>query len=161
MDQIRFEAGLGSYSISVPPESVGIFKGMGTHYFQIQLEVGIPQVGEMAGRLLYLETMLYAPQGSGPRVPLASANVSVPFNPEGEVRPPTLCYLITNAQLLALEQRRPAPGTAGKRCPAAGSVGFPWWVSGDRVHQYCREQMASAAGRAWPHAGCGDADPIP
>lgn len=106
MDQIRFEAGLGSYSISVAPESVGIFKGKGTHYFQIQLEVGIPQVGEMAGRLLYLETMLYAPQGSGPRVPLASANVSVPFNPEGEVRPPTLCYLITNAQLLALEQRR-------------------------------------------------------
>jgi hypothetical protein len=32
--------------------------------------------------------------------------VSVPFNPEGEVRRPTLQYLITNAQLLALEQRR-------------------------------------------------------
>ena len=33
-------------------------------------------------------------------------NPSVPFNPEGEVRMPTLQYLITNAQLLALEQRR-------------------------------------------------------
>lgn len=106
MDQIIFEAGLGSYSVGVAPESVWISKGMGTHYFQIQLEVGIPRVGEMAGRLLYLETTLYAPQGTGPRVPLASANVFVPFNPEGEVRRPTLCYLIANAQLLALEHRR-------------------------------------------------------
>jgi hypothetical protein len=39
-------------------------------------------------------------------VPLASASVSVPFNPEGEVRRPTMQYLITNAQPLALEQRR-------------------------------------------------------
>jgi len=30
----------------------------------------------------------------------------VPFNPDGEVRRPTLYYLIANAQLLALEQRR-------------------------------------------------------
>jgi len=79
---------------------------MGTHYFQIQLEVGIPQVGTAAGRLLCLETTLYAPQTNGPRVPLASANVSVPFTPTGEVRRPTLQYLIANAQLLALEQRR-------------------------------------------------------
>jgi hypothetical protein len=53
-----------------------------------------------------VETTLYAPEGSGPRVPLASTNASVPFNPEGEVRMPTLQYLIINAQLLALEQRR-------------------------------------------------------
>lgn len=106
MDQMRFDTGLGTYSVGVAPESVWIFKGMGTHYFQIQLEVGIPQVGEIAGRLLCLETILYAPQGSGPRVPLASANASVPFNPEGELRRPTLCYLVTNAQLLALEERR-------------------------------------------------------
>jgi hypothetical protein len=106
VNQLRFEAGLGHYSVNVAPDSVWIFKGMGTHYFQVQLQVGIPEVGAAAGRLLYLETTLYAPEGGGPRIPLASANVSVPFNPEGEVRLPTLQYLITNAQLLALEQRR-------------------------------------------------------
>jgi hypothetical protein len=79
---------------------------MGTHYFPIQLQVGIPQVGGAAGRLLVLETTLYAPQANGPRAPLAAASVSVPFNPEGEVRLPMLQYLITSAQLLALEQRR-------------------------------------------------------
>lgn len=92
--------------MSVATDSVWIFKGMGTHYFQVQLQVGIPEVAAVAGRLLCLETTLYAPEGNGPRAPLASANVSVPFNPEGEVRLPTLQYLITNAQLLALEQRR-------------------------------------------------------
>ena len=65
-------------------------KGMGTHYFQVQLQIGIPEVAAVAGRLLCLETTLYAPEGSGPRVPLASANVSVPFNLEGEVRLPKL-----------------------------------------------------------------------
>lgn len=106
MDQLRFDSGLGNYSVSAAPDSVGIFKGMGTHYLQIQLQVGIPQVDAAAGRLLCLETTLYAPQGNGPRAPLASANVSVPFNPTGDIRQPTLQYLITNAQLLALEQQR-------------------------------------------------------
>jgi len=106
VDQLRFDAGLGNYAVSVTPDSVWIFKGMGAHYFQVQLAVGVPPVDAVAGRLLCLETTLYAPQDNGPRVPLGSANVSVPFNPEGEVRRPTLQYLITNAQLLALEQRR-------------------------------------------------------
>jgi hypothetical protein len=85
---------------------VSILKGMGTHYFRVQLQVGIPEVAAVAGRLLCLETTLYAPEGGGPLAPLASADVSVPFNPEGEVRRPTVRYLITNAQLLALEQQR-------------------------------------------------------
>jgi len=80
---------------------------MGTHYLQIQLQVGIPQVGAAAGRLLCLdETTLSAAHANGPLVPLSSANVSVAFNPGGEMRLPTLQYLLTNAQLLALEQRR-------------------------------------------------------
>lgn len=106
VNQLRFEQGLGSYSVNVAPERVWVLPGMGTHVLQVQLDVGIPEVAKDAGRLLYLETALYAPEGSGPRVPLAFADVSVPFNPDGEVRRPTLYYLIANAQLLALEQRR-------------------------------------------------------
>lgn len=106
VDQLRFDEGLGHYAISVAPDSVGIFKGMGAHYVQVQLAVGIPPVGVAAGRLLFLETTLYAPQSNGPRAPLASAIVSVPFQPAGEVRHPTLQYVITNAQLLAIEEQR-------------------------------------------------------
>jgi hypothetical protein len=104
--QLRFAAGLGTYNLNVSPDTVSIFKGMGTHYVHLQLQVGIPEIGEDAGQLLCLETSLYAPRDTGPRVPLASANVSVPFQPTGEIRPETLQYLITNAQLLALEQHR-------------------------------------------------------
>lgn len=39
MDQLRFEAGLGFYSVSVAPDSVWISRGMGTHYVQIQAVV--------------------------------------------------------------------------------------------------------------------------
>jgi hypothetical protein len=106
VNQLRFEEGLGSYSVNVAPDGVWVLKGMGAHVLQIQLEVGIPQATEKAGRLLGLATALYAPEGSGPRVPLAFADVSIPFNTDGEIRRPTLYYLITNAQLLALEQRR-------------------------------------------------------
>lgn len=66
MDQLRFDAGLGNYSISVAPDSVWISKGMGTHDLQIQVAVGIPQVGTAAGRLLCLETTLYAPRAKRP-----------------------------------------------------------------------------------------------
>ena len=106
MNQLTFGDGLGVYTVNAAPESVWLQKGMGTHYFQIQLEIGIPQVTQEAGRLLYLETALYAPDSSGPRAPLAFRDVSVPYNPDGEIRRPTLYYLITNAQLLAMEQRR-------------------------------------------------------
>jgi hypothetical protein len=106
VDQLRFDAGLGCYSVSVVKDNVWISQGMGTHYFQIQLEIGIPQVGPEAGRLLYLETELLAPRASGGSVPLASASASVPFRPTGEVKRETLNYLVTNAQLLALEQHR-------------------------------------------------------
>src|SRR5262249_10255759 len=82
-----------------------ISAGMGTHCLRIQLEVGVPDVGSKAGQLLVLETVLYAQRSNGPRAPLATANASVPFK-AGQLRRPTLLYLITNAQLLALEQNR-------------------------------------------------------
>ncbi|PRY35120.1 hypothetical protein [Umezawaea tangerina] len=106
MDQLKFDPGLGTYVVNVAPDSVWISKGMGAHNLQLQLEVGIPEVGVEAGRLLSLETTLYALQSAGPSVPLGSANVSIPFTPNGETRRQPLQYLITNAQLLALEQSR-------------------------------------------------------
>ena len=107
MDQLRFDSGFGNYNVNVVPDSVMIMRGMGTHVLQLTLEVGIPQVGPQAGRLLHLETNLYVPQSNGPRALLGSRNVSVAFTATtGEIQRPTLQYPITNAQLLAMEQRR-------------------------------------------------------
>ncbi|WP_410634310.1 hypothetical protein [Amycolatopsis sp. cmx-4-83] len=106
MDQLKFEAGLGTYNVTVAPDSVWIHRGLGAHYFQLQLEVGVPEVGPEAGRLLMLETTLYATTTSGTRAPVGSATASVPFKPVGEIRREELRYLVTNAQLLAMEQSR-------------------------------------------------------
>lgn len=129
MNQLRFDEGLGVYSVSATPDSVMIARGMGTHYIQVQLQVGIPEVSAAAGRLLFLETTLYAPQGTtGGRVPLASANVSVPFNPSGEIRLPMLLFLVTNAQVQALEHQRSGDLRLELQVNAVlpqASVGFP------------------------------------
>lgn len=52
MDQLRFNAGLGSYSVSAPPDAVAIFAGLGGHYFQMQVEVGVPEVDPEAGQFV-------------------------------------------------------------------------------------------------------------
>jgi hypothetical protein len=106
VDQLKFEVGLGTYGVAVAPESVWVHKGVGTHFLQLQLQVGVPEVGPAAGRLLVLETTLYAPVTNGPRAPLGSVVVSVPFKPEGGMHRADVHYLVTNAQLLALEQAR-------------------------------------------------------
>ncbi len=156
VNQLRFDDGLGVYSVSAAPDSVMIARGMGTHYIQVQLQVGIPEVGAAAGRLLVLETTLFAPQGStGGRVPLASANVSVPFNPSGEIRLPVLLFLVTNAQVQALEKQRNGDLRLELQVNAVlpqASSGFPGGDPSHRVHHHRRKQVAPAAGRARPHA---------
>lgn len=106
MDQLRFDSGLGTYNVTVTPDSVMIARGMGAHQLQLSLEVGVPEVGPQAGRLLQLEAALYIPQSNGPRALLGTVHTSVAFRPTGEIRRETLVYLITNAQLLELERRR-------------------------------------------------------
>ncbi len=106
MEQLRFDVPLGTCTVSVAPESIGIFKGMGTHYLQLQIQLGMPGLGAEAGRLLYLETTLCAPLTGGQVVPLAAANMSVPFATTDGICRATPQYLITNAQLLALDQYR-------------------------------------------------------
>jgi hypothetical protein len=106
VDQLRFDSGLGTYNVNVVPDSVMIVKGIGAHKLQLTLEVGIPEVAPKAGRLLQLDAALYVPQSNGPRALLGMVRASVAFRSTGEIRRETLEYLITNSQLLALEQRR-------------------------------------------------------
>ena len=97
------------YHVSAAPDSVMIAKGMGTHYIQVQLQVGIPEVstdGRAAARSWKPRfTPRRAPQSA--RVNRSrSANVSLQFNPTGEIRLPMLLFLVTNAQVQALEKHR-------------------------------------------------------
>jgi hypothetical protein len=106
MEQLRFDSGLGLYSINVNPEQVVLTRGVGSHVLQVPLEVGVPEVGPNSGRLLTLETVLCTPLGTGPRKPLAALTVHVAFRSTGETRRQTLQFIVSNAQLLALDQVR-------------------------------------------------------
>jgi hypothetical protein len=106
LDQLKFDTGLGVYTVSVAPDSVWVHRGLGSHYFRLQLEVGVPEIGPEAGQLLMLDTTLYVAMADGLRAPLGSATASVSFKPVGEIRREELCYPVTNSQLLALEQSR-------------------------------------------------------
>lgn len=107
VDQLRFDSGLGVYAVSVEPEQVLIMPGLGSHVFQIPLEVAIPEVDpQRAGQLLALDVRLRTPQAATAPKLLASLTTHVAFAPHGETRRESLQFLVSNAQLLALEQQR-------------------------------------------------------
>ena len=72
MDELRFDGGIGKFTVNVPENSLMINRALGTHSLQMQLEVGVPKDGD-AGRVLQLDTDLFAPAmparrpGSAPR----------------------------------------------------------------------------------------------
>ncbi|MFE6872428.1 hypothetical protein ACFVFS_38525 [Kitasatospora sp. NPDC057692] len=104
MDELRFGGEVGTFAVDVGENSLMILKAAGTHCFQLQLAVHIPQ-SEQAGRLIVLETDLFAPQEPRPKAWLGSATHSLAFVPGGMERP-ILRFLLTSAQVLALEAQR-------------------------------------------------------
>jgi len=117
VNQLRFEAGLGHYSVNVAPDSVWIFRGMGTHYFQVQLQIGIPEFGAGAGRLLCVETTLYAPGGQRPAGTARVNERLRPLQPRG--RGPDADAAIPHYQRAAAAAPSAPSVTAGKKCQAS------------------------------------------
>ena len=104
MNELRFEDA-GKYVISIQSESLWLHKGMGTHWLDVQVVVSAPD-DRSNGRLLLLEVDLHAPQSNiASRAFLGSARLAVAFGNVGTDRP-TLRFLITSAQILALEAQR-------------------------------------------------------
>ncbi|MFJ6384723.1 hypothetical protein ACIQI7_32535 [Kitasatospora sp. NPDC092039] len=105
MDELRFDGGIGTFTVNVPENTLMIDRAMGTHSLQMQLEVGVPKGGD-AGRVLQLDTDLFAARDAGPRAWLGSASRALAFVPDTGLERPTLRFLLTGAQILALEQHR-------------------------------------------------------
>ncbi|MFF8535337.1 hypothetical protein ACF07B_25905 [Streptomyces sp. NPDC015532] len=104
MNELRFDDA-GKYVINVPAESLWLHQGMGTHWLGVPVSVSAPE-GHAGGRLLVLEADLYAPQsGNAPRAFLGSAQLAVAFGNVSSDRP-TIPFLLTSAQILALEAQR-------------------------------------------------------
>ena len=104
MDRLGFDAELGTASVDVVDNTLLIEKAAGAHSLQLMLSVQTPQP-ETAGRLMILHTNLFAPWANGNRAWLGSAVHHLSFVP-GQIHRATLRYLLTSAQLIALEQNR-------------------------------------------------------
>lgn len=104
MNDLRFDAGIGTFTVNARQDSLWIHKALGTHSLELQLEIHTPQNPE-AGLVLLLETNLFAPQPNAPRGWLGTASRTVAFAPDSTERP-LLRFLLTSVQILALEEQR-------------------------------------------------------
>src|SRR5690242_2664002 len=103
MNELRFDGDIGTFAVNVSEGSLWIHRGLGTHSLQMQLEVVVPE-GEGVGKVLQLETDLFAPRDNAARAWLGSASHTLAFVSGGAQRP-TLRFLLTGAQILALEEQ--------------------------------------------------------
>jgi len=103
VNELRFETA-GKYVVDVRQENLSIHKGLGTHWLEVPLAVSAPE-GSPGGRLLMVEADLMVHQQTSNRAFLGSARVTLAFSNGGFDRP-ALRFLLTGAQLLALEAQR-------------------------------------------------------
>jgi len=86
MDELRFDAPVGTMAIGHRDNSLMLLKELGAHSLRLKLEVKTPAAGE-AGRVLMLDTTLWAPFGNGQRGMLGTASATVAFRPDSVERP--------------------------------------------------------------------------
>ncbi|MEV0535869.1 hypothetical protein [Kitasatospora sp. NPDC050463] len=104
MNDLRFDTETGTFTVKARQDSLWIHKALGTHSLELQLEIHTPQ-NEGAGRVLLLDTNLFAPRDNAGRAWLGSAAQTMAFASDRMERP-VLRFLITSAQILALEEQR-------------------------------------------------------
>ncbi|MGW2057505.1 hypothetical protein ACWCOZ_26935 [Streptomyces sp. NPDC001840] len=105
MDVMRFDAEAGEFVLGVREESVQLLRGMGTICLQVGLEVKAPAATK-AGRFLALQADLYGLRNSYERTLVGRATEMLSFTPETGVERPVLKFLITSAQLHAINEAR-------------------------------------------------------
>ncbi|MEV7137192.1 MmyB family transcriptional regulator [Streptomyces tauricus] len=102
---MRFDAGLGDFTLVVREESIQLLRGMGTICLQIGLDVKAPPAKE-AGRFLALQADLFGIHGSYQRTLVGRVTEMLPFTPETGIERPVLKFLITASQLHAINEAR-------------------------------------------------------
>lgn len=137
MDQLRFDAGLGYYSVSVARTVSGSPGGWARITSGSRCQVGIPQVDAVAGRLLCLETTLYALQSNGPRAPLASMQMLC-------VSPRLPCVIPASREFSHRRVRRAGLASPQRAARPAGTNGHP--AGRCVVTQPVRRRAAGAPG---------------
>ncbi|MFD0429937.1 hypothetical protein ACFQ60_27250 [Streptomyces zhihengii] len=102
---MRFDAEVGEFVLGVREESVQLLRGMGTICLQVGLDVKAPSATK-AGRFLALQTDLYGIANPYQRTLVGRGTEVLAFTPETGVERPVLKFLLTSAQLHAINEAR-------------------------------------------------------
>lgn len=102
---MRFDAEAGEFVLGVREESVQLLQGMGTICLQMGLEVKAPTATK-AGRVLALQTDLYGIGNSYQRMLVGRGTELLSFTTDTGVERPVLKFLLTSAQLHAINEAR-------------------------------------------------------
>ncbi|MGW4276905.1 hypothetical protein ACWEGQ_32220 [Streptomyces seoulensis] len=105
MNVMRFDAEAGEFVLGVREESVQLLRGMGTICLQVGLDVKAPSA-TTAGRVLALQTDLYGIANPYQRTLVGRGTEVLAFTPETGVERPVLKFLLTSAQLHAINEAR-------------------------------------------------------
>ncbi|WP_143659997.1 hypothetical protein [Streptomyces sp. WZ.A104] len=105
MNVMRFDAEAGEFVLGVREESVQLLRGMGTICLQVGLDVKAPSATK-AGRFLALQTDLYGIANPYQRTLVGRGTEVLAFTPETGVERPVLKFLLTSAQLHAINEAR-------------------------------------------------------
>ncbi|MDI3420458.1 hypothetical protein [Streptomyces luteolus] len=126
MNVMRFDAEAGEFVLGVREESVQLLRGMGTICLQVGLDVKAPSATK-AGRVLALQTDLYGIANPYQRTLVGRGTEVLAFTPETGVERPVLKFLLTSAQLHAINEAR--DGDLRMELEVAGTLpqalGFP------------------------------------
>ncbi|MFD6801955.1 hypothetical protein [Streptomyces cyaneofuscatus] len=106
MNVMRFDTGAGDFALHVQEESVQLLRGMGTICLQMGLKVKTPDSTTEAGRILSLQADLYGIQNPYQRTLIGRVTETLPFSPTIGVTSTVLKFLLTSAQLHAINEAR-------------------------------------------------------
>ncbi|MFI1247825.1 hypothetical protein ACH4TY_14115 [Streptomyces anulatus] len=106
MNVMRFDAGAGDFALSIQEESVQLLRGMGTVCLQMGLKVKAPDPITEAGSLLALQADLYGTGQPYQRTLVGRVTEMLPFSPKVGAASTVLKFLLTPAQLHAVNEAR-------------------------------------------------------
>ncbi|MFJ7631215.1 hypothetical protein ACIQZN_32580 [Streptomyces sp. NPDC097595] len=106
MNVMRFDTGAGDFALSIQEESVQLLRGMGTICLQMGLKVKAPDPTTEGRRLLALQVDLYGTGQPYQRTLIGRVTEMLPFSPKIGAASTVLKFLLTPAQLHAVNEAR-------------------------------------------------------
>lgn len=161
---MRFDTGAGDFALSIQEESVQLLRGMGTICLQMGLKVKAPDPTTEGRRLLALQVDLYGTGQPYQRTLIGRVTEMLPFSPKIGAASTVLKFLLTPAQLHAVNEAR-LGGDLRMELEITGTLPqarrLPREHDGGIAFQRCQEPLDRSDQRTRSFRRLRDAGPVP